>query len=269
MAGHEEIIRKLQREMIGGVLVTDGSGNEVFRDDNVTVTGHFPEQAKKVCPASEREGKVTAWEYLEDDGKKYCQILTATGRVDGELYQVHQIVDISESISLFSTMSDFSRGLKTASEHDKMTGLYNKGMYMKRIKNFYPARKTVTVFNMDVNNLKTINDTMGHGAGDRLLIKAAESIKSIISDKVEGYRLGGDEFMVLAHDLTEDESLKLKSVWEAALADLNEKDDEFMCVIACGMAYGSGRELEELLRLADMRMYEDKKAKKKPGEEIR
>jgi len=264
----EPIIKKLQRDMIGGVIITN-SGGEVYRDGNVHVTRHFFDTAKEACPAKDRKGSVKSWEYWDENSERCYQIQTATDIVDGEMYQLHQITDISENISLYRMMSSYTNDLKTVSEQDKMTGLYNKRKYMKLINDFYPKKTQVAVFNMDVNNLKTINDTLGHEAGDRLLIKAAKSIKAVSSDNAKGFRMGGDEFMLLAHDLTESEAQSLKTDWEKALTRLNEEDREFNCVIACGFAYGSGSELEALLKSADERMYEDKKAKKKPGEEIR
>ncbi len=262
------IIEKLQRNMIGGVIITGPEG-EVYRDGNVQMTQHFIDQAREACPAKDKAGSVKSWEYWDENSERCYQVQTATDIVDGELYQLHQITDISESISLYRMMSSYTNDLKTVSEQDKMTGLYNKRKYMKLINDFYPKKSQVAVFNMDVNNLKTINDTLGHEAGDRLLIKAAKSIRAVVSDNAKGFRMGGDEFMMLAHDMTENEAQDLKIRWEEALARLNEEDTEFNCVIACGFAYGSGSELESLLKTADERMYEDKKAKKKPGEEIR
>ncbi|MBR5979324.1 MAG: GGDEF domain-containing protein [Oscillospiraceae bacterium] len=263
------IIEELQRKLIGGILITDENGEEVFRDANVTVNRHFLEHMTEACPAGEAEGTALSWEYWDETGEKCFQVITATGRVEGVLYQVHQFVDISDSFSLYRAINDYSTDLEKTSEHDRMTGLYNKGKYMELIRVFYPKQESVAVFNMDVNNLKKMNDSLGHEMGDKLLIKAASSIQAVTSDSVAGFRLGGDEFMMIAHDITEQDALDLKSRWEEALSDLNEKDKEIDCIIACGLAYGKGSDLEELLRLADERMYSDKKKKKKPGEEIR
>ncbi len=263
------IIEELQRKLIGGVVITDENSEEVYRDSNVTFNRHFFEHVKEACPAWEGEGTALSWEYWDESGEKCFQVITATGRVDGRLYQVHQIVDISDSFSLYRAINDFSLDLQNSSEHDRMTGLYNKGKYMELIRVFYPKKDSVAVFNLDVNNLKKTNDTQGHQMGDKLLVNAALSIKALISEKVNGFRLGGDEFMILAHDITEQEAADLKNRWEEALAELNENDSEIQCVIACGLAYGKGSDLEELLKLADERMYSDKKKKKKPGEEIR
>lgn len=151
-------------------------------------------------------------------------------------------------------------------EHDHMTGLYNKGKYMSLLSENFGGPQSIAIYNMDVNNLKITNDTYGHEMGDFLLIKAATSLRMMESDQVMGFRMGGDEFMLIALDLTQEEALELKAQWEAAVERLNQKNDNIPLVIACGMAYGQGDyDLNELLKQADALMYEDKKQKKEKG----
>lgn len=157
-----------------------------------------------------------------------------------------------------------------ASEHDKMTGLYNKRKFMQKMEEEYNKLDAVAIISLDVNNLKQMNDTYGHEMGDKLLIKGGDSIKNVEADDVDGYRLGGDEFCMVACNKKLDEINDIISRWEEGLKQLNTRDDGINCVIAIGMAYGEGEyDLDELLRQADAAMYEDKKKKKKPGEEIR
>ena len=115
-----------------------------------------------------------------------------------------------------------------------------------------------------------MNDEFGHEAGDKLIIKAADSIRKVTSNNIHGYRMGGDEFLMVACDVTKDEADALKQRWEDELERLNTLADDIQCVMALGMTYGEGQyDLSKLLSEADELMYEDKKAKKKPGEEIR
>ncbi len=150
------------------------------------------------------------------------------------------------------------------SEHDQLTGLYNKGKYMSMMEDFFPACKRLAVYNMDVNYLKRTNDTYGHEMGDALIVKAAKSLLAVERENVRGFRMGGDEFMLMAWDLSEEEAAQVKKDWEDALAELNDVPNDLECVIACGLAYGEGDfELKNILRIADERMYENKKAIKK------
>ena len=101
-------------------------------------------------------------------------------------------------------------------------------------------------------------------------LKAANSIRKVTNNKVHGYRMGGDEFLMVACNVTRDEVDAIKERWEKELARLNTVDDGILCVIAAGVVYGEkDYDLNALMKEADALMYEDKKAKKKPGEEIR
>ena len=157
------------------------------------------------------------------------------------------------------------------SEHDKLTGLYNKGKYLARLKHEYPHLESVAIFNFDVNYLKQTNDTHGHEAGDRLLMKAAASIRKVTADDVHGYRLGGDEYLMIACNGQAADVEPLKARWEEALAEVNrEVNDGIPCIVAVGTAFAEKPyDFAELMKIADARMYEDKRRKKKPGEEIR
>ena len=156
------------------------------------------------------------------------------------------------------------------SEHDKLTGLYNKGKFLKRLAKEYPLLRSVGIFNIDVNYLKQTNDRLGHEAGDKLLVKAADSIRRVTSDNVHGYRLGGDEYLMIACNCSAEDVDKLKLRWELALEEVNQADDGIPCILAVGTAFGEAPyDFAGLMKLADERMYEDKRRKKKPGEEIR
>lgn len=156
------------------------------------------------------------------------------------------------------------------SEHDRLTGLYNKGKYLSMLEEGYSCLNSIAIFNFDVNDLKVMNDTYGHEAGDKLLMKAANSIRKVQSNKIHGYRMGGDEFLMVACDVSEKEANKLKERWERELGRLNSAADGVHCVMAVGFVYGGkGYQLKALLEQADQLMYEDKKKKKKPGDVIR
>ena len=127
----------------------------------------------------------------------------------------------------------------------------------------FQAQDSLAVFNLDVNNLKYMNDYFDHEAGDALINKAAESLRRIEARNVMTFRVGGDEFMAVALHLSREDALQLKEAWEEGLAECNFRNDGVECVIACGFAYGEkGYDLEALLAEADQQMYEDKKAKK-------
>lgn len=151
-------------------------------------------------------------------------------------------------------------------EHDKLTGLYNKGKYMMMKDSNFGSPGSIALYNFDVNNLKYINDNYGHEYGDELIIKAANSIHAVTSDKVFGFRMGGDEYAMVAVDVTENEAGEIRKRWEQALSELNNSG-EVVCVMACGLKYCEGEfDIDEIFSQADEQMYLDKKARKEKGE---
>lgn len=150
------------------------------------------------------------------------------------------------------------------SEHDRLTGLFNKGKFIELQENLFEGADSITVYNMDVNYLKRTNDLLGHRAGDLLIKKAADSIKAITghntSHNVYGFRTGGDEFIVVAVNLSLAESEELLKKWRAGLDELN-RDDGPECIIACGMCHKNAPfSFNEVFSEADNLMYEEKRA---------
>lgn len=148
-------------------------------------------------------------------------------------------------------------------QHDQLTKLYNRRSYFKRSKEEYSLLASVGFLYFDVNNLKQVNDCYGHDAGDALLQKAAESFRPLISETIHAYRMGGDEFIVIMMNCTKDDMRQFRTDWEENLRQLNEKYGGTPCSIAVGTAFAKGSfEIDELCKIADKRMYQDKLRKK-------
>ncbi|MBQ3897518.1 MAG: GGDEF domain-containing protein [Clostridia bacterium] len=150
------------------------------------------------------------------------------------------------------------------SEHDRLTGLFNKGKFIELQKNLFEGADSITVYNMDVNYLKRTNDLLGHRAGDALIKKAADSIKAVTghntSHDVYGFRTGGDEFIVIAVNKSLSESEEILKKWRDGLDELN-RDDGPECIIACGMCHKNAPfSFNEVFSEADNLMYEEKRA---------
>ena len=145
-------------------------------------------------------------------------------------------------------------------EHDKLTGLYNKGKYIEMSRKFFPNCKTIAYYNMDLNFLKRTNDRYGHDHGDRLIIRAADSLRVLETENICGFRTGGDEFILVSWDITEQEAEALFEKWKNTLEEQN-KSYEYECVIACGFCYASGEfDFDSVVEISEKRMYENKVA---------
>ncbi|MCR4764441.1 MAG: GGDEF domain-containing protein [Lachnospiraceae bacterium] len=206
----------------------------------------------------------------EKEPKHYlCYMNEST--VDGQQFAVYLRGDIStvdglfpmqyQVVRLFIENAMLREKVIYESEHDTLTQLYNKGKYLSMMEEFFPTCERIAVYNMDVNYLKRLNDSQGHEAGDKLLIKAAQSLIPFSGDRVAAFRMGGDEFAMIAWDLSEADAEDLLARWRQHLDELNRADDGIECIIACGMVYGGpGHDLDAMMKEADERMYRDKTA---------
>lgn len=148
------------------------------------------------------------------------------------------------------------------SEHDGLTGLYNKGKYISMQDGAFKQAESIAVFYFDVNNLKTVNDTLGHEAGDRLIKRAAESIKCIADEEIYAFRMGGDEFVVVAPNISEEATRSMEQTWNNALTEINSTKEDPI-TIACGIEYAAKPYVfDEVVSSADEKMYKNKKEMK-------
>lgn len=146
------------------------------------------------------------------------------------------------------------------SEHDRLTGFYNMNKFSEMSANEFGRPETIAVFITGVSDLEYMNDHYGNEAGDVIIKKASESIHPELGDDVLGFRTGGDKFVIVARNISEDDAKKFIQVWKDRLALLNTTDGRFRCTISCGMAFGSGEySTDRLLEQADVGMYREKR----------
>ena len=146
---------------------------------------------------------------------------------------------------------------------DVLTDLGNRAAFMKEEQDLSPE-ESVGFIVMDINNLKHTNDCYGHQAGDELICSAADCISKVFQDKGNAYRIGGDEFVVIVKDATEEylEQL-LRRLEEAQEEKQKELGKPWKLQIAYGYAvHSKENSYEELFRQADDRMYECKRRMK-------
>ena len=142
-------------------------------------------------------------------------------------------------------------------EIDGMTGLFNKRKYMSMTDESYHNCKKVGVIFWDANNLKKINDKIGHEWGDQLIKAISDSIKGFTSEKCAAYRTGGDEFVMICSEPKAGQIEKIVADWHKVIEATPD-----ICGIpvtaAVGYAEGSGRDLEKIIHTAEQNMYADK-----------
>ena len=93
--------------------------------------------------------------------------------------------------------------------HDELTGTVNRVLLIDRIGHALsrePGREPLAVMYLDLDEFKSINDTLGHEVGDELLLEVARRINSVLRPSDTLGRFGGDEFVVLCEDIDRRES---------------------------------------------------------------
>lgn len=134
---------------------------------------------------------------------------------------------------------------------DTLTGLYNRVSYFD---DFIKLDKEITgVIQLDMNGLKYLNDNYGHLEGDKALKRIAEAIKNNATRKMYAYRLGGDEFIVLSVDESEETILKFISSFKDEL-----KNTKYYCSIGYASKSEEVDTVEKMFKLSEERMYLDK-----------
>ena len=146
---------------------------------------------------------------------------------------------------------------------DSLTGLFNYTAF-KYMKSRWPERTDWTYIVMDINWLKQTNDQYGHRAGDELLCCAARCIREAFYRAEDCFRIGGDEFAVIAAATDEDAVKAAVETLRHLCAEWDAKE-EYPVSIAVGYAMQAGRTMtaDELFMEADAAMYKNKAEIKK------
>ena len=152
----------------------------------------------------------------------------------------------------------YAQKMENLAEIDGMTGLYNKSKYLDMVSNTYSNEEKLAVIFWDINNLKKMNDMIGHEAGDKLILTVAESIRNVCTASDSAYRVGGDEFIMIMRGADEKAVTKKIQDWSLVLNRL-KKNMEFDISVSVGYAYGEGKDLNAVIREADQMMYENKR----------
>ena len=151
--------------------------------------------------------------------------------------------------------------------HDPLTGLPNRALFMDRLQHALAGAGRieggVAVVSIDVDRFKTINDSLGHAIGDAVLIAVSRQLAAGTRRRDTVARLGGDEFAMLLEVHDEREAIV---VGERLLASLERPlrigDRDIQVALSIGVGVGSGphRTPSELLRAADLALYQAKRS---------
>jgi len=180
----------------------------------------------------------------------------------------HYSKEFAKTIQIYNdaamTLENINKDLKKTAELDVLTGAYNRRSFDAILKSVHKeikdgSLKTVGILMMDLDFFKQINDTQGHLIGDAILQNFVAIMHEVISPRVV-FRFGGDEFAILARNISVEEMLVL-----AENIRVESEGQLHGCTVSIGIATypKNSRKVEDLLSLADQALYISKKTKNK------
>jgi diguanylate cyclase (GGDEF)-like protein/PAS domain S-box-containing protein len=150
--------------------------------------------------------------------------------------------------------------------HDSLTGLANKALFQDRLKHalnrIVRTGSHLAVLFLDLDDFKTVNDSLGHGEGDQLLRWVATTLAGILRPSDTAARLGGDEFAILIEDVSSREAVMAlaQRILDALRPPVRLGTKSVSAACSIGIAFDEEEiNSEQLLRNADIAMYQAKK----------
>ena len=170
---------------------------------------------------------------------------------------------------LLTLLEDETERRKAEATHDVLTGLPNRRLFNDRltqaIERSRRSGRSVALFVVDLNGFKQVNDTLGHGEGDRILCAAAESLQAKVRSSDTLARCGGDEFCVIVNELTRRTDCARIAAALCGALEIVETGLPGETRLSGSVGYAvfpqEAANAEELFRLADRQMYERKAGK--------
>jgi diguanylate cyclase (GGDEF)-like protein/PAS domain S-box-containing protein len=272
------------------ILVTNAPGT-ILRVNRAfsRTTGYAPEDVIGKDPAILRSGHhgpeffENMSRELEENGHWQGEVWAR--RKSGEIYPTWlRKTSVRDSngvathyVDAFSDISEFKKTADTIAKlayYDSLTGLPNRALMKDRLGQALAisgrSGSLGALLFIDLDNFKRVNDAFGHKEGDRMLQEAARRLQAALREKDTVARLGGDEFVVLLQDLggqRERAAVHAKAIADKLLAVLAEPyeiangDMQGSASIGVTLWRGSLKvDLDDLLKRADLAMYEAKKA---------
>jgi diguanylate cyclase (GGDEF)-like protein/PAS domain S-box-containing protein len=212
----------------------------------------YYEDDKKIIES--REGSHYISEMVFDGEKYYYEItkepvIDAGGNVIGVVGLVNDITELKR----------LQEELRLMSITDTLTGVYNRTYYEQKLAELSANRCTsLSIIMCDTNGLKFFNDTFGHQKGDALLLETVSMLNDAVGDACEIMRIGGDEFVILCPDCSEDEC----KVWIEEMRKQEKETKVFGLPISNAYGYaalkGDEYNLLAALGAAEEMMYQEK-----------
>lgn len=202
-------------------------------------------------------------------------LLSSTKKMQqGEKLDIADVVEKNEMgnlLSAFFKMNEIvhekTEALTYKAHHDELTGLKNRSMVNDdleyALQHAKRSHSKVAVYFIDLNKFKEINDTLGHDVGDEVLVKTSQLLTKTVRRRDNIYRLGGDEFLIIGQEITQNSGVKRLSskLLEQFSTSMIIGTEPMNISLSIGVAIypDHAQQGEELIKYADIAMYEAKK----------
>ncbi len=250
------------------IYVRDGESGEILFANRRMRKNFQKEMDEKLLPAlfesridPERD-EGSAEVFLKEAGCWYDFFYKYITWVDGRRVLMCSIYDETEK-------KMYEKKIERQAYTDFLTGLYNRMCCERDLARYVDGTKKENgegaVLYMDLDDFKHINDSLGHQYGDVLLKSIAQGMKSVRGIQNSCYRMGGDEFVII---VTPDQYEMLDEIVEGVRSVFGRpwflKDADYYCTMSMGIVHfpSEGEDVQDLIRKADIAMYEAKKAGK-------
>jgi len=203
-------------------LITDEKWTVLYRNHALDFTEEQWARWSMLYREETVEEMGLSWEVADKVAGKYYNVRSFPDRSKGELRLIHHIYDVSDYALIFRELTAYSsEWKKLASCQDELIG------------------------NLSADPSRCLDVAIKYFS---------------VPYAVLYLRVGGDEFLVVAVNVTEEEANEILSSWRKGLSKLNEDEETPECIIACGLSYQAAPyEFEKVMERADALMYEDKR----------
>lgn len=266
-----------------GVIVTDADANILDVNPGFTdATGYLREELLGQNPRLLQSGR-----HKREFYEEMWRTLLREGQWQGEIWDRYKSGEIAprwlsivavkdgsgKTINYVGVSRDISEAKRAERElwrrayHDPLCGLPNRDLMFDRLRQAmgYAKRsgRSVAVMLIDLDGFKAVNDTLGHAAGDQLLVEITKRLKECVRENDTVARLGGDEFAIILVEMEEigDVDRVSAKIGEAVARPVLAGGQEARVTASVGIAIfpDHGDEAETLLEHADSAMYRAKK----------
>jgi diguanylate cyclase (GGDEF)-like protein len=189
----------LSAKRLPGVLLTEaGAAGEAMRRDDVVVLSGYAHASPVIRELTGGRLCASMAAPVHESGHVTGGLLVASYRADRVYTEVDKqtLRTFAQNVSLALTDDHTLRNLSQA-VHDALTGLAGRGLFLEKMTEQLRNTGEAALLFVDLDRFKSVNDSLGHAAGDQLLMLTADRIKSQLRATDVAGRFGGDEFAVL------------------------------------------------------------------------